>query len=304
MTLDMTPRCIRLFQSPIAKGFPGSCEDIVGSSEPTQIKKKDVDIDEKPGRNRAKRTGKLKKRNVPSGVEDNGFICIGNMRIYTDKFEDWYEEGDGPLIGERGRLSSRRFNQRGGRRTRFKQKYQSIENDMEDSEVSENFSSSEVEDDIAEDYIAGIEGDFMDGDLVLKTPLIHQTPIENMRISHPSEDTSEQSDDDTYSEESTDSDGEILQEALKEHPHAFINEGTDLNLDILKLECSTDDSEASIYDLDPQDMILGKSTKVENMKQRKQKSAHPHLTQQKRATRKKKTKPSCVLFILNTWLAV
>ena len=218
------------------------------------------------------------------------FISTGSPRVPGD------EDDDDVDIGGRGKISSGRFNWRSGRRMKYKPKYRSVENFMEDSDGSENFSSSDIDDDIAEDYIAGIDGDFMEGDLFLQTPVIHQVPIENMDISFASEDTSELSDVDTYSGESTESDGEILQEDSKDHISAVKGEGTDINFDVLKLECSTDDSEVSIYDLDPQDMILGKLAKVGNMKQGKKKSAQLQLIQQRTAV-KKKIKPSGMLFI-------
>jgi hypothetical protein len=126
-------------------------------------------------------------------------------------------------------------------------------------------------------------------------------PIEDMSISYASDDTTEQSDGDNYSEESSDSDGESVQEAWNEEAHAFICEGTDINLGILKLDCSSDESEDSIYDVDQPNVILNKSTKVGNMKQRKQKSAYPQLTQKKETSRKK-TKPPGMLYMFNMYL--
>ena len=292
-TSGMSPR---LLQSSNVKDLMVSSEDLVDSSSSTLIKKKVIEYDEKPGRNRTKHARKLEKRNNSSGSDENGVLCIGGMRIYTEKSKDWYEDDDDVDIGGRGKSSSGRFNWRSSRRMKYKPKYHSVENDMEDLDGSENFSSSDIDDDIAEDYIAGIDGDFMEGDLFLQTPVIHQVPIENMDISFASEYTPELSDDDTYSGESTESDGEISQEASKDHICAVKGEESDINFDVLKLECSTDESEVSTYDLDPQDMILGKRAKVGNMKQGKKNSAQLQLMQQRSFVRKK-IKPSGMLSI-------
>ena len=263
-----------------------SSEDQIVSLSSYHTRKKGIEVHGKTDQShKLKHTVKHEEKNVSLESKNNRFLYAEGLSIHTDKSEECYEEDDIDVYGM-GKLSS--YHRNRGRK-KHKPKYRLVEEDIDKSDESEILSSSEIADDIAEDYI---EGDLMDADFLLET---RQVPAENIDIAFALEDMPEQSDD-SLSVESMDSDEEISQEVSEDCSGVIRDEDTDgnnLNLDNLKLNCSSDDSEANMYDLDPQDMILAKLEKVGNMEQVKQKSA---LLQQKTSTTKK-NKSFGMLFI-------
>ena len=270
-----------IFQEPNAvknlENLLASNEDQIVSLSSYHTRKKGIKVHGKTDQShKLKHTAKHEEKNVSLESENNRFHYAESLSIHPDKSEECYEEDDIDVYGME-KLSN--YPRSRGRK-KHKPKYRLFEEVIDKSDDSEKLSSSETADGIAEDYI---EGDLMDADFLLET---HQSPAENIGLAFALEDTPERSDD-SFSVESMDSDEETSQEVSEDCSGVIRDEYTDgnnLNLDNLKLNCSSDDSEANMYDLDPQDMILSKLEKVRNMEQVKQKSA---LLQQKTSTTKK-----------------
>lgn len=207
-----------------------------------------------------------KKSKNGSGNPSRGFLSIGGVRIFTNEGENWVEQEDGSLKFQRGaddtlvredeRFPLAPFHRRAQHRGKYKPKfwqsgassYTETGSLSDDSDESGKFSSSDIEEDLAKDYMLCGGCDFSDTDWLLNTPGLKQVPVENMDI-NPVAANSSQMDDINY-EEASDLDSELLQEMLTFQENSeSVSEGEseakeeEVNLDNLKLEGSSEDEE-------------------------------------------------------------
>eukprot|EP00250_Pteridium_aquilinum_P019304 c24387_g1_i1 orf=131-2464(+) len=253
----------------------------VGSSNLGYVRKKQAgqhaktDNSIKKGQNIAARKNKKKQDKAGNAADagDSGFLCIGGVRIYTNKAHDWYEEQDGIAYGEE-ELPLGHFDQRRRSKKKYKQKFQQVSSDSDDSDESENYGSTDIDEDIAEDYIAGLQGDFMDMDVLLQTPGVHhQMRVEDMGESSFTSEDSLHSSDDSSDEETLGHNAELLQTMLLSgngsESEDIDSEDEKFNLECLKLECSGDENEGAIQDLCSQSTAVDKAAAKKRIKQMK-----------------------------------
>ncbi|KAI5082166.1 hypothetical protein GOP47_0001909 [Adiantum capillus-veneris] len=192
-----------------------------------------------------------KQQHAPPTVRadsgDGGFLCIGGIRIFTDRANDWFETSDDQVYGEEEEVPLSRFDRRRRTRKKYKPKFRERSSQSDLSEETDHLSSTDIDDDIAEDYIAGVEGDFMDVDGLLQTPgADHEVRVEDMGECSTSEDSSYSSDD-SRNEEFSMCNAEALllsgNGSASDAEEERDSKAGEFNLENLKLECSGDELE-------------------------------------------------------------
>lgn len=154
-----------------------------------------------------------KERDLELASErSSGFLSIGGVRIWTnqgngDESEGLDEEPDVSLAlefasekkqcGSGSKNSNSKRQKDTGRKSRVQQRSQWLQNVSSGSEESIlDSSNSEIDDEMAEDYLAnvGIEGGSLDATWLLRDKLFEQVPIEDMVIQGWEDDTDSSTD--------------------------------------------------------------------------------------------------------------
>ncbi|MCO5566879.1 hypothetical protein L7F22_020562 [Adiantum nelumboides] len=219
-----------------------------------------------------------KSRTVAANSGEGSFLCIGGVRIFTDRADDWFETSDDVVEDEEDEVTLSRFYNRRRTQRKYKPKFRERSSQSDLSDETNHLSSSDIDDEIAEDYIAGVEGDFMDAEGLLQTPGAgHEVHVEDMGGCSTSEDSSYSSDD-SRNEEFSGCNAESLllfadgSASDAEEERDF--KAGEIKLENLKLECSGDELEG-MECLPTKGKALGKAAAQKEVKQLKARKALP-----------------------------
>ncbi|KAH7297994.1 hypothetical protein KP509_25G022200 [Ceratopteris richardii] len=168
----------------ISETLKRGAEGILHSTEKHVRENAQVALSERKGKKKTIDRSQDSRSRSRSLTDHNtkGSLYIGGVRILTDSANDWFEIQDDTACGEDGQMPFIGFGRRRTNRKKHKQKFKQkpIKSEYAADE-SDDLNSTDIDDDIAEDYIAGVEGDFMDFDGLIQTPGIHDEPnVENM----------------------------------------------------------------------------------------------------------------------------
>ncbi|KAI5082966.1 hypothetical protein GOP47_0002709, partial [Adiantum capillus-veneris] len=241
----------------------------------------------KKGKKQAAGDYRKKQHKAVADPEEGGFLCIGGVRIFTNRANDWFETEDNPLCVEQKEVPLTRFDRRRRTRKKYKPKFRQIPSQSEQSDETGNSSSTSIDDDVAEDYIAGVEGDFMDVDVLLQTPgACHELRVEDMGDFCATSEESSEISDDSSDEEILGCDEDASASGVDDEERDSRVENFDLGN--LKLECSDDEEEGPTENFHAKGKALCKAAARKQIKQLKAGKSAPVKSAQGSSSSKKK----------------